>query len=159
MSFFLDFYSFSEQKADYIDDNPEEILEIINAEDYESSHSNLSASLLSLLLGSDFAIEDFRPSNINDDDYDDCAYLVDCADLIEYIDIDGTGFLFNDINAANNWMNAITKDDLKKRFESDICKDYSESNFDKVWEDFNELRLFFNNAAKEGHAVVLLVGS
>jgi hypothetical protein len=158
MGFFLDFYSFSEQKANYIDDNPEDILEIINAEDYEGYHSNLSPSVLSLLLGSEFAAEDFRPSNIDDDDYDECAYLIDCADLIEDIDIDGSGVLFNDVIATNNWINAITKDDLKKRFESDICKDYADSDFEEVWGDFNKLRLFFNKATEEGHAIVSLFG-
>ena len=164
MGFAVWFLSVSKQEADKLMECPEDI-RVITYDDYEgveNSHELMCPSELSLLLGSEFADDDFIPSNINNSDFD-CTFLWENGELIEDAeDFDATVIFFYDsrVTDTSHWLNAINKEDFKKRFESDIYKndDFydAERNFEEVWNDFVQLRTFFNTEAEKEHAIVMM---
>jgi len=164
MGFAVWFLSVSKEESENLMECPEDI-RVITYDDYEgvkNSHELMYPSELSLLLGADFDDEEFIPSNINNSDFD-CTFLWDSGELIEDVeDFDATVIFFYDSQVANtsDWLNAISKEDFKKRFESDIHTNdefyNAERDFEEVWNDFVKLRSFFNTEAEKGHAIVMM---
>ena len=166
MGFSLNFYAFEEQQIDDIFDSQEDVIEMINSDSYKESYTPYSLSgLLELLLGIEFSTEEFRPSNIDENDEDfEFEHLFECAEVIEEMEHFESGVFF-DVDAVSGTsysLNTITKDDLKKRFESDICQNdhycYESIVFEEVWDTFTQLRSFFNKSTEKELVVVCGVG-
>ena len=111
-------YAFEEQQIDDIFESQEDVIEMINSDSYKESYTPDSLSgLLELLLGIEFSTEEFRPSNIDENDEDfEFEHLFECAEVIEEMEHFESGVFF-DVDAVSGTsysLNTITKDDLKK---------------------------------------------
>ena len=166
MGFSLNFYAFEEQQIDDIFESQEDVIEMIHADDYKESYTlDAWSGLLELLLGIEFSTEKFRPSNIDENDEDfEIGHLFECAEVVEEMEYFETGMFFDvgAVSETNYSLNTITKDDMRKRFESDICQNdhycYECIVFEEVWEVFTQLRSFFNKVTEKELVVVCGVG-